>query len=239
MNKIIVGDNTITHLNLKLPSQTEVDHYDYLLTKQHNTLQLIDYQAKFKPFYIDFANHELQKRCKKLKIADELIAKACAVKRHALPTILDATAGLGRDAYILASLGCQLTLLERSAIIYALLQDALQRVAVFSEVQRMQLLEKDAITYCQQGHLFDVVYLDPMFPEKKKNALNKKEMQIFQGLIQDQDTEALFAAAMPCARERVVVKRPIHAEPITSTRKVDIIYKGKKNRFDVYLTYDH
>lgn len=239
MKTIIATDNTTAALNLDLPLSKQVEHYDFLLTYKNNILQLLDAKNKFTPFYIDFANAELQQRCKNLNSNDELIAKACGVKRHVLPTILDATAGLGRDAYILASLGCQITLLERHPIVFALLQDAMHRTSIFTEIQRMHLIKQDAIAYCQQAPQFDVVYLDPMFPEKKKTALNKKEMQIFQAMIVDQDSDALFKAAWPCARQRLVVKRPLHAQPITNSVKVDIIFKGKKNRFDVYLQHDH
>ncbi len=81
----------------------------------------------------------------------------------------------------------------------------------------------------------DVVYLDPMYPHKKKSALVKKEMRVFQSLVgADLDADALFAPAYELATKRVVVKRPDYAEFLGGA-KPSMAIETKKNRFDVYV----
>jgi 16S rRNA (guanine1516-N2)-methyltransferase len=162
-----------------------------------------------------------------------LLAKAVGVKKGVMPTVLDATAGLGRDAYTLAALGCEVTAAERSGVVAALLADAIDRSAGDPAVQRIALHVGDAreIMETQQ---FEVVYLDPMFPERRKSAQVKKEMQYMQALLGKEDGAELFEPALQCATRRVVVKRPIHAPRIAETPAPTHVLKGKSVRFDVY-----
>lgn len=178
----------------------------------------------------------------------ELIARAVGLKSGKLPTVIDATAGLGVDAFVLASLGCQVTLLERSPEVSALLRDGLERSRQYAKghnpkletiLGRMQLIQTEAIKYLNrlgETDFPDVVYLDPMFPERKKSAAVKKEMQIFHRLIgPDEDADSLFEAALARTRERVVVKRPRVANSLAGPKPNHVI-EGKRNRYDVYLT---
>lgn len=213
--------------------------YDYLLTRKNNALQLIASDTKFTPLLVDFTTGKLGYRLAHRSFKNELIAKACGLKSRKSLSIVDATAGLGRDAFMLASFDCQVTLLERHPIVAGLLEDGLirgrQDPQIADIIQRMQLIKINAIDYCAEHPLaFDVVYLDPMFPEKAKAALAKKEMQIFQSMISDTDTDALFKAAKACARLRVVVKRPLQANFLTN-EKPNHMLEGKSHRFDVYL----
>lgn len=235
----IVTDQLKLQALCQAPLLQEHQDYDYLLTTLDDALQLLSKEKKFSPLVVEFTAGKLAHRVADRSFKNELIAKACGLKSLKNPSVLDATAGLGRDAFMLASFGCQLTLLERHPIIAALLQDGLNRAAQHAEtadiIQRMQLINTDAIAYClAHPNQFDVVYLDPMFPSKNKHALAKKEMQIFQSLIEDKDTDALFAAANTCARLRVVVKRPLHSGYLAHENP-SIQFKGKSHRFDVYL----
>ena len=82
----------------------------------------------------------------------------------------------------------------------------------------------------------DVVYLDPMFPHRKKSALVKKEMRVFQQLLgSDDDADSLLAPARELAGKRVVVKRPAYAEPLADVPPAMAI-TSKKHRFDVYIS---
>lgn len=172
----------------------------------------------------------------------QLIAKAVGLNRSREPlTVLDATAGLGQDAFVLAGLGCQVTLLERSPVIHALLQDGLARGAIVTDVaevlSRMRLIAADSIVWLTQAPeepLADVIYLDPMFPHRDKSAEVKKEMQLFRPVVGgDPDAEDLLAAALPRARYRVVVKRSRRAPEIAG-RKPSVVIEGKSSRYDVY-----
>lgn len=157
--------------------------------------------------------------------------------------VLDATAGLGRDAFVLAALGCRMTLVERSDVVQVLLMDGLRRAAddpeVGAIVQNMTLVPDDALgvmAAMADGEMADrpdVVYLDPMFPGRRKAAA-RKEMRLFQHLVgEDPDADGLLTQALALARFRVVVKRPRRASNLAGKRP-DYRLEGKSGRFDVY-----
>ena len=175
-------------------------------------------------------------------LQQELLAKALGIKRHSL-TIWDVTAGLGQDAWVLASLGHTVHLFERHPIIHALLTDGLTRARTINGdesarqiLARMQLTLANSLDILTGDHTPapDVVYLDPMFPEKRKNAKAKKAMQYFQCLVgEDPDSADLLAAALPRATYRVIVKRPVKAPPL-SPQPPSAQLHGKTIRFDIY-----
>ncbi len=175
----------------------------------------------------------------------QMIAKAVGLAKGFVPHVLDATAGLGRDAFVLASLGGRVSMLERSPIVHALLEDGLARakrhaqeegdVALESILARMTLLNIDSGDFLTQASdPFDVVYLDPMFPERKKSAQVKKEMRVFHAAVgADEDADNLLPLALERATYRVVVKRPRIA-PDLAQQKPNFRLEGKSSRFDVY-----
>ncbi len=173
--------------------------------------------------------------------AGQLVAKAVGLqKTRATLHVVDATAGLGQDAFVLASLGCRVTLFERNPVIHALLADGLARAALNLDcaaiVERMRLLEGSSIDWLAQAdaEAADIVYLDPMFPHRDKSALVKKEMQVFRTIVgDDEDSGQLLAGALERARYRVVVKRPRKAPAIEGLEPTTRI-EGKSSRYDVY-----
>ena len=178
----------------------------------------------------------------------EAIARAIGVGGDQPLTVVDATAGLGGDAFVLASLGCRMTLLERVPALQDLLADGLARARhesaasdteLADAVARMHLAGGDAIEYLAElpvAQRPQVIYLDPMFPERKKSAAVKKEMQIFHRLVgPDEDAGRLLAVALEKASRRVVVKRPRLADPLVG-RPPDHVLRGVRNRFDLYNT---
>lgn len=170
----------------------------------------------------------------------QMIAKAVGIQAGVRPRVLDATAGLGRDAFVLAELGCVVTLIERQPLIAALLADGLQRAQADTEVAaivaRMSLLTGNAIAlmHAWRDEAPQVIYLDPMFPHREKTALVKKEMRLFRPLVgADDDAPDLLAAALALATHRVVVKRPRKA-PAVAGEKPGYALEGKSSRFDIY-----
>ncbi|WP_296178458.1 class I SAM-dependent methyltransferase [Pseudomonas sp. UBA1879] len=170
----------------------------------------------------------------------QMIAKAVGVQPGVRPRVLDATAGLGKDAFVLASLGCDMSLIERQPIIAALLEDGLARGAqdldVGAIIGQMRLLTGNAIHLMRhwEGEPPQVIYLDPMFPHREKTALVKKEMRLFRPLVGDDlDAPALLEAALALATHRVVVKRPRKA-PCIEGAKPGYALDGKSSRYDVY-----
>jgi len=189
--------------------------------------------------FVDFASGAVAHRRKFGGGKGQSIAKAIGMKAGVTLHVIDATAGLGRDAFVLASLGCDVDMVERSPVAAALLEDGLERACLDAEIgewmqQRMRLTHASGYEYLQQ-HQADVVYLDPMFPHKKKSALVKKEMRVFQGVVgADLDADDLLDVALAAAKYRVVVKRPDYA-PFLNDKKPSMSIKTKKNRFDVYV----
>lgn len=170
----------------------------------------------------------------------QMIAKAVGVQSGVRPVVLDATVGLGRDAFVLARLGCAMTLIERQPLIAALLEDGLRRAQSDAEVApivaQMHLLRGNAIDLMRAwpGEPPQVIYLDPMFPHRDKSASVKKEMRLFRPLVgDDDDAPALLEAALALATHRVVVKRPRKAPCIAGVQP-GYVLEGNASRFDIY-----
>ena len=211
-----------------------------MLNKNNSRIELIQIGIKnSKPIYVDFLYGKLAYRSKD-KAYSQLISKAVGNKKDEKLSILDATAGLGRDAFVLASLKNDVTLLERSQIIATLLQDGLKRASssfITSNIH-MKLIETDAFSYMKKIDIQnkpDVIYLDPMYPPKSKFALVKKEMRVIREIVgRDSDSDELLALALNSSRKRVVVKRLIKSSFLCE-KIPNFQILGKKIRFDVYL----
>ena len=192
------------------------------------------------PVRIDFVGGAVAHRRQFGGGAGQMIAKAVGIQPGVRPTVLDATAGLGKDAFVLAEIGCEVTLIERQPVIAALLADGLQRAAGDPGVQpiiaRMTLIDGDAISAMLSwtAGIPEVIYLDPMFPHRDKSALVKKEMRVFRDIVgADDDAPALLAAALALASHRVVVKRPRKA-PAVAGPHPGFALEGKSSRYDIY-----
>jgi len=219
---------------------------DFALVFDFSRVYLLDCRQK-KPveIFVDFNSGAAEHRRKYGGGAGQAIAKACGIKGGRKLHILDATAGLGGDSFVMASLGCTLTLLERSPVAFSLLNDALHRANESDDIElidiasRMTLYNVNALDVLSNkdmysDHAFDVIYLDPMFPEKNKKALAKKEMQIFQQIVgADDDAGSLLEPALEAATYRVVVKRSKTA-PYLNGVEPTLELKGKSSRFDIY-----
>jgi 16S rRNA (guanine1516-N2)-methyltransferase len=196
---------------------------------------------------VDFLSGTLDYRRQSSLGKNQLLFKALGYKNSASPpTVLDATAGLGVDAFLMACMGCHVTALERSPIVYALLQDGYARALhtareneydkLISFLRALNFVHADALEHLGQikdREKTDVIYLDPMYPESKKSALPKKGMQVFRKLLgADPDVAELLALARTKALSRVVLKRPLHA-PVTGEPSHSFV--GKTVRYDMYL----
>ncbi|WP_371923673.1 class I SAM-dependent methyltransferase [Pseudomonas sp. URMO17WK12:I2] len=223
---------------LGLPLEGEAG---YALQLGEAGLQLVELGPQAPgPVRVDFVEGAVAHRRQFGGGAGQMIAKAVGIAQGIRPRVLDATAGLGRDAFVLASLGCQVDLIERQPLIGALLEDGLQRAAADAEVAsivaRMRLLQGNAIELMSawQDEAPQVIYLDPMFPHRDKSALVKKEMRLFRPFVGDDlDAPALLQAALRLASHRVVVKRPRKA-PIIEGAKPGYALEGKSSRYDIY-----
>ncbi len=189
-------------------------------------------------------------RLKRASIKSEMIARACQLSEQ--PSLIDATAGLGHDSLLMARLGAQVTLVERHPILFVLLQEAKRQAAVDAFLQpiveRIELVFADSAGYLVeqaiQKHYVDVVYLDPMFPQRdqnqkaaKKQAQVKKQMQLLHLLLPEEGEMDLGDHLLDLARQvakRVVVKRPRLAVFLADTPP-DHQWQGDACRFDAYF----
>ena len=169
------------------------------------------------------------------------LPKAVGMKGGQSPTIIDATAGLGRDAFLLASLGSHVTLIERSDIIHELLaagMDVARQAGGQHQdiMDRMTLIHGDSITLLPHMQA-DVVLVDPMHPPRQKSALAKGEMRAIRDIVGvDEDQQLLVETALAMATKRVVLKWPAKAAPLAGLRPASHQIIGKSIRYDVFMT---
>lgn len=190
------------------------------------------------PVTADFAGGALARRGRPgVSRRDEAVARAC-FGNQAHPLIFDATAGLGRDAFVCARLGATVRLFERNPAARLLLRNGLDRAraADSSGFFATRLILDDAPTigdYAGDARP-DAVYLDPMYPPRRKTALVKKEMRLFRFLIgPDADRGRLLELARGLAVRRVVMKNPKWAPALDEKNRAAAVFT-ENHRFDVY-----
>ena len=168
------------------------------------------------------------------------LAKAVGMKSNKNRTIVDATAGLGYDSFILASLGANVTLIERSEKIHKLLQEGINEAKEYgghisSIVSRMDLIFGDSKIIIPKLSP-EVILVDTMYNERKKSALVKNNMRLVREIVgSDLDQIELIKIALECTKNRVVVKQPRYAELNDEIRKYSHQILGKTVRYDVYM----
>jgi 16S rRNA (guanine1516-N2)-methyltransferase len=188
---------------------------------------------------VDFVGGAVGHRFRSGGGRDHALLKATGVSKAQHPTVIDATAGLGRDSFLLATLGAKVTLLERSAEVHDLLQRGLETARATAPelaeiVARMTLIHGDARDILP-GLQADVVMVDPMHPPRRKTALVKKEMRLLRLLVgTDPDVCELMQAALASSCRRVVLKWPLRADPIAGLRRPSYQIMGKTVRYDVF-----
>lgn len=239
-------------LQTSLPLASPKINADYLLHISSHKLELRKVELSSKKslknnlsISIDFAEGKSQHRRLHGGGKGQDIAKAIGLHKISNPNVIDLTAGMGGDAFVLATLGANITMIERNPIVHALLNDALSRAQLKDDAElqeilnRLSLVKQNSKEYLDQlseSEYPDVIYLDPMFPSRTKSAQVKKEMQFFHDIVgSDDDSAEVFLSALNKAKKRIVVKRPRLAEKITESvlPAFDII--GKSTRYDIYL----
>lgn len=194
------------------------------------------------------------------KIHRELLVRAAKIKGEQNPIAIDATAGFGEDSFLLAAAGFTVYLFERDPIIAALLQDALERATQTPKLaaiaNHMTLIEANSITELaalssgsssiltetmrndfpnKETLRPDVIYLDPMFPERTKSAAVKKKFQLIHILENPCENEdELLSAALNVRPRKVVIKRPVKG-PFLANMKPSYSLKGKAVRYDCFV----
>jgi 16S rRNA (guanine1516-N2)-methyltransferase len=171
----------------------------------------------------------------------QALPRAAGFDRGRTPRVVDATAGLGRDAFLLAALGAEVTLIERSPQVHALLEAGLARAAeadgaAAEAAARMTLLLGDSKTLLPELAP-EVVLIDPMHPPRGKSALVKQEMRLLRELVgNDGDAFDLVGVALATAEKRVVLKWPLRAAPMAGLVPPSHQIRGRTVRYDVFMT---
>ena len=211
-----------------------------------NVLELVDRNKNSKDFknngsiLIDFIQDKRHYQRKALRGKNELMAKALGLKLG-FNRVLDLTAGLAQDSVFMRCLGFEVEACERNPWIYLMLAMAHQKalesrehLELFKNIRFYFYDGKEILEKFSGNKDKTAVYIDPMYPEKKKDALPRKEMQIFRDLVgEDEDSEILVDLALKQGYQRVVVKRPLKAPPLRLGPQHS--FKGKAVRFDLYL----
>lgn len=231
---------------LRVPLVTADDRSHALLLVLTSTqLELHETDSRAGPIVVEFERGAFGQR-RSATLRREAVVRAVGYRGDPLD-VVDMTAGLGRDAVVLAAAGCHVTAVERHPVVHALLADGLARARRDAELdaiitERLTLVRGDAVAYLRERPTPpDVVYLDPMFPERSGSAVPKKGMRILARLVgHDDDADRLFAPALASGARRVVVKRPRLAPPLggplapSPTMRIE----GRSSRFDIYVIPD-
>lgn len=216
------------------------DARGFSLEPAHDGLALrAEHRPDWKPLFIDWSSAEQRRRIRAGR--RQLLARAVGLHLKRDARVLDATGGLGRDAFTLAALGATVVLVERQPLVVELLRDAQRRVrllpdtALVEAADRLFIVGSDALDVNRAQGPFDAAYLDPMYPDDGKTALPQKEMQMLRDLAGDDlDADRLFHHASTLA-PRVAVKRPLKAPPLAGA-KPNAVLEGTQARFDLYLS---
>ena len=198
--------------------------------------------------HIAFLQGKAVQRSRESNFASQPLARALGLQKlrqndktqNTTPKLIDATAGYGTDGWMMASLGCEVRLVEASPILSAMLDHALRKARPNDVANRVSLINANAITYLnnKDNAAADIVYLDPMYPQTRSSALVKKGMQLLHDLVgPDNNGEALLTAALSCATYRVIVKRPKGATQLDGSeywRGQITQVSSAQTRFDVY-----
>lgn len=260
----LLFDDSISQLRLKnlhsqlsryglYPGEAETDTGPKIaLFIQESGFSLIDPDLdKRAMVFIDFASGSANHRRRFGGGKSQTLAKSAGLDQKRGLTVVDATAGLAGDSFVMACLGANVLMLERNPVLALMIDEALCSASrktgdeeLGSIVDRMQLMHVDSIDWLKQqkDESLDIVYLDPMFPERKKTAAVKKEMQLLQSLLENTSIDVSLSAfeesellgqARRASRFRTVVKRPRHAPPLAG-EKPGYSLEGKSTRYDIY-----
>ena len=223
----------------------DFSEFDFCLAVSHEGLILQEINSKL-TFSVNFSDSSIKYRVRSNR--SELLGRAIGIKSHHSKNVIDGTAGFGTDSFILVNLGCCVTLCERNLVIAEMLSHAIESARnnyepwLAESACRMSLVPNDVRDVSHEILAdADVIYLDPMFPEKKNNAASKKEIELLKSLqpksVLDFEHEDLLEWALGQKVGRVVLKRPIRSKTVGKRSPSHQLF-GKIIRYDVYQKPD-
>jgi 16S rRNA (guanine1516-N2)-methyltransferase len=232
-------ENLAERLGLPLVIKKPEQGLFLTINRQGLGLCLVEKRKQTMEIRVDFTTASWEHRLQQVR--KELLIRAMGRTVPEKTSIIDATGGLGRDSFLLAAAGFTIRTFERNPILAALLANGLERTAGHATMEIGSLITlhcEDARNFLETNRsVVDIVYLDPMFPPRKKSAKVKKELQTIQQIVgNERDYEALFTLALQNAKKRVVVKRPKNGPWINNCERPSYSLPGETIRFDIYLT---
>ncbi len=231
---------------LQLPFKENIEPSENLLLLFYDLagLSLCQFYGRrrriYKVLFVDFINGKNGYRLAHNCTIRQPLARAVGIKPGIRPTVIDATAGLGGDGFVLASLGCRVLMYERNPIVFALLDDGLQRARQSAYPQLQEIISRIELAAEESFHALatvscDTIYLDPMFPQTGATVAKKQSMQLLRQLAgDDPDQQRLISAAEISCAGRITVKRG-KGVPAISCKKPDYCIVGKSCRYDIYF----
>ncbi len=242
----VSAQENMTAAGLSIVSESEADDWILLEDQQELFLKRPDGVRQS----VNFTQGKSRHRLNEADAGAGPLRKALGIsqfkKRHQkLPVIVDATGGWGQDAWVFASMGCQVSILEKHPVVHLLLENGLATATLDLETaeiaQRISLFQEDSANHLT-AHDADVVYLDPMYPHRsRKKADSKKGMQFLQALLgatDEEESTALFDAALQTNAGRIVVKRPKGADALSTSLEFSgqtYSIESPNTRYDIYL----
>lgn len=226
-----------------ITSMEEAEPYTHFLFYNKNILNLGTVASAKTSVHIDFSSWYRKLNSSQGFSKKSLLAKSIGAGKLSGGLVWDLTAGLCKDNFVFLGLGCRVTAIEKSSIICALIEDGIRRgredVKIREWIERLTVVNDDAFNFLQenQNERPHAIYIDPMYPEKKKAALPKKDMQVLQTMSPptgEAEIERWLNLSLELAQGRVVVKRPTWSEAIPSKEGIVHSYESKSVRFDMY-----
>lgn len=201
---------------------------EYKIELYQNQLSVYHRQDKHHVF-VDFNSKQLQYRSQ-AHLNAELVIKAVLGKKKQATSILDCTAGFGKDSYLMSLTGSKIVAYENNPLMYALLKDGLNR----ADINNISLHKSNALGVIKSTDC-EVIYIDPMYPASKKSAKNNKQMMFLQAFVghQSEMAEELYIQAKQSNAKKIIIKRPMKADYVLNKKPTSQII-GKAARFDVY-----
>lgn len=148
--------------SLKLSSLSAKQPYLYISENPH-------IKFKDKEIVNSFRSGSFTNRIKNFQ-REAHLKKAIGYGGESSKRILDCTGGLGHDAFILALLGQNVTVVDKNkglCILFELALESLPQTSYFLEAkERITIINDNSASFIDKLLDYDVVYIDPMFKDK-------------------------------------------------------------------------
>lgn len=225
--------------DIKYQLTTQIPEKGFYLTIDKQGLLELCLKGSTLTLNINYLSLSMRRRIDNKTKKIDLI-RAVQGRSKSLVKILDMTAGLGQDSLTLAAQGYHVTAIEKNPYIFIMFKQQLLRakyIGLDSVSDNVKLYFGDSSKIDIPKKIFDVIYLDPMFPVCNKNTKPKKAMQLLQMLISYNPIKdsLLLRNAKLLHCKKIIVKRHRIGCYLANQKPTSQIV-SKSIRFDIYAT---